>query len=212
MKKGLIGLAIIIIIGAGAYFLSKPNSAVAPAQLAATNNAPVGMQSLGALVSAGTPVTCSFSTTTPNGTTQGTMYIANGMVAGDFTSNMGSQGPIDGHMLVRDNTSYVWTSLSSTGYKSTVTASTTAGGSKGVDYNAKMDYSCQTWTVDSGKFTLPTNISFMTTSSYTPPPQGAGATGAAPATGAPKGSAAMCAECNSLPSAQKAQCLAALQC
>ncbi len=212
MKKALLGLAIIIIIGAGAYFLTKPNGALAPAQMAGTNT-PAGMPSLSTLVAAGSPVTCTFSTTTANGASQGTMYIANGMVAGDFTTNTPQGGTVDSHVLVRDSISYLWTSLSATGFKSTVTA-TSSGSSSGhlsVGYSTPMDYACQVWTVDSNKFMLPTNITFITTSSYTAPSQGAGATGAAPA-GAPKGTAAQCAQCNALPSAQKAQCIAALQC
>jgi hypothetical protein len=72
-----------------------------------------------------------------------------------------------------------------------------------------MDYTCANWSVDASKFTLPGNISFSATASYTMPPQGAGATGAATST---KGSKDMCAKCKVLPSSQKAQCIAALQC
>src|SRR6266404_5762862 len=100
MKKALWGLAIIIIIGAGAYFLMKPGSAIAPketVQNQAQNSAGNNGESLGALVAAGSPVTCTFSTTTASGSTHGTVYVANGMVAGDFTTQA-SAGTIDSHM------------------------------------------------------------------------------------------------------------------
>lgn len=211
MNKALLGLALIIIIGVGVYFVLQPKGAGVPTNTTGAANGMMG-QSLGQLAAAGQPVTCTFATTTAAGTTEGTVYVANGMVAGSFIMSGMRMGNIDSHMLVRDNTSYVWTSMSNTGFKSTVSSSNApASDNKGVDYNAPMDYRCSAWTVDPSKFNLPANISFMTTASYTPPSQGAGATGAAP-TGGVKGTAAQCAQCNALPSAQKAQCLAALQC
>ena len=59
-------------------------------------------------------------------------------------------------------------------------------------------------------FNLPANISFVASAAFTPPAQGAGATGAS--SGMQKGTAEQCAQCVGLPSAQRAQCLAALQC
>src|SRR6185437_1987332 len=197
----------IIILGGGYYYYTTTKTA--PAAPPGTPAPVVSQQSLAGLVSAGQPVTCTFSTTTQSGEMHGTVYVAGGMVAGDFTTAMGTSS-IDAHMLVRDNTSYVWTSLSNQGFKSTVTNSaTTSSSERGVEYGTPMTYSCSNWSVDASKFTLPGNISFSATPSFTAPPQGAGATGAA--TGV-KGTAEMCAKCNSLPSSQKAQCIAALQC
>lgn len=218
--KVVIGVVAIIIIAAGAYYLVAKNNSMSGTQMPQTTvqNGPMSLQSL---VAAGAPVTCTFSTTTAQGEETGTMYIASGMVAGDFTMSGGTQGTIDAHMIIENQTSYMWTSMSTMGFKSTVIEQATSSSSnQGVNYNSPMDYSCQPWTVDSTKFNLPANISFTAAASYIPPAQGAGATGAGAVTpgggttGAPpvKGTAAQCAACNSLPSAQKAQCLAALQC
>jgi len=212
MKKALWGLVIIIIIGLGAYFILHGNKAMAPSSTT-SSTAPTagGMQSLSALVAAGSPVTCQFASTTPQGRMQGTMYIANGMVAGDFTTQNPQAGTVNTHMLTRDNTSYVWTSLSTTGFKSTINAANANNApSQGVSYSQPMDYQCQPWTVDSSKFSLPANISFITSASYTPPSQGAGATGAGGSN--VQGTSAQCGQCDQLPAAQKAQCLAALHC
>ncbi len=207
--KTILGLIILIIIAVGAYFIwgKMPGGTYGP-----TSTVPVGggSQSIQQLVGLGKSVTCTFSTTTASGSQQGTIYIANGMVAGDFTANAAGAGDINAHMIVRDNTSYVWTSASNQGFKSTVNASSTGSGSSGIGYGEQMNYQCQGWNADSSKFNLPTNISFMSTAAYTQPDQGAGATGAAGAS--VKGTAAQCAACNSLAGAQKAQCLAALSC
>jgi hypothetical protein len=217
--KALIGLVVIILIGAGAYMVWGRGGGYGP-----VSTVPVGggSNSLQQLVAAGAPVTCTFSTTTASGGETGTIYIANGMVAGDFTVTDSKAGAINAHMITRDQTSYTWTSMSNQGFKSTINASNSPGQTQGqgVDYSAQMDYSCQAWTPDSSKFNLPANISFIATASYVPPPQGAGATGAGTVTpgggttGAPPvaGTAEQCAACNQLSGAQKAQCLAALNC
>ncbi|MDE1924634.1 MAG: hypothetical protein KGH79_00415 [Patescibacteria group bacterium] len=212
--KALIGaVAIIIIAGGVYYFVAKNNSAPVAAPAADFTGQNGAAMSLQSLVAAGAPVACTFSTTTESGSESGTVYVANGAVAGDFTEK-GAQGTIDAHMIVENNTSYVWTSMSTTGFKSTVTQGQASTQSNGVNYSSPMNYSCQPWTPDQSKFNLPSNISFTATASYTPPAQGAGATGAAggSASAGVKGTAAQCAQCNTLPSAQKAQCLAALQC
>ena len=137
------------------------------------------------------------------------------MVAGDFVVNSPQAGALNAYMITRDQTSYTWTSMSNQGFKSTVTATDTSGQTKSgsVSYSAQMDYSCQAWNPDSSKFNLPSNISFMSTASYTPPAQGSGATGAgAGASYGAQGTAAQCAACNQLSGASKAQCLAALSC
>jgi hypothetical protein len=206
--KAIIGLIVIIIIGVGAYMVwGKGGGGYGP-----VSTVPVGggSQSLQQLVAAGSPVTCTFSTTTASGNESGTIYIANGMVAGDFAVTDSKAGVINAHMIMRDQTNYTWTSASNQGFKSTVSTSGTSGQNQGVDYSAQMNYSCQAWTADSSKFNLPATISFTATSAYTPPPQGAGATGAAGA--GTQGTSQQCAACNQLSGAQKAQCLAALQC
>jgi len=205
--KVIIGLIVLIIIGVGAYMIWGRSGGYGP-----VSTVPVGggSQSIQQLVALGKPVTCTFSTTTASGSQNGTIYIANGMVAGDFTAQATGAGNINAHMIVRDNTSYVWTNLSAQGFKSTVNASSSAQGSgQGIDYSAQMNYECQSWNADSGKFNLPKDISFTGTASFTQPDQGEGATGAGTGT---HGTAEQCAACNSLSGAAKAQCLAALSC
>ena len=205
--KAIITVIVLIVIAVGAYMfwgggMMTPGQNATSTPQGQTSNG----SSLSSLVASGQAVTCTFSTTTAAGSTSGTIYVAGGMVAGDFFTNTSSQS-VESHMIVRDGTNYVWTNLSNQGFKSSVNATTTSN--NGVDYNAQMNYSCQPWVATGTHFNLPTNISFVTTASFTPPSQGAGATGAGSGT---KGTAEQCAACNSLSGAQKAQCIAALQC
>jgi hypothetical protein len=209
--KALIGLVAVIVIAGGAYLLWGGGALNGTGGYGPTTTVSIaGRSSLQSLVAAGNPVVCTFSTTTSNGSQSGTIYVANGMVAGDFTATDSHVSDnVNAHMIIRDNTSYVWTNASNQGFKSTVNASSTGSANQGVDYNAQLEYSCQAWKPDTSKFNLPTAISFISTASYRQPSQGTGVTGAS--TGV-TGTAAQCAQCDSLPSAQKAQCLAALSC
>jgi len=209
MNKALLGIVAVIIIAVGAWLIIKGapggGSSYAPAGTGAPASGPVA---LSALVAAGNPVTCTFSTTTAQGTEEGTIYVADGKVAGDFTMN-GTQGPTQAHMIMQDQTNYFWTSAGTQGFKSAVTATSSSGSSQqGVSYSEPADYACQPWTADESKFTLPANITFMDMSAMTH--------GAAPA--APGGATSVqgtqgqCAACGELSGTQKAACLAALHC
>ena len=214
--KVLWGLVVIIIIGLGAYFFMGHSGMQLQGGVASTTQNGTqaqggnGETSLSALVYAAQPVSCSVSITNGSATVNGVVYIGAAMMRGDFTSNDPKVGTVQSHMIVRDSTSYVWTDASDQGFKSTVSAGSTASPQSGsVDYNAPQNYKCQPWVTDLSKFDLPGGISFMSTASYTPPAQGAGATGAQTGT---KGTAQQCGACYQLSGAQKAQCLAALQC
>lgn len=206
--KVVLGLAAIIIIGVGAYFFIGSNGSRLGDQNAtstpqAGGSSPSGPNSLRALVAAGQAVTCTFSTTTADGSqTSGTIYATSGMVAGDFVTNTASQA-INSHMIVKDNASYVWTDLSTQGFKTTVGAGATSTTSTGgVDYDAQMNFACQPWTPTGTHFNVPTNITFTDTASMTAPGSGSGTSG----------NAQQCAACNQLTGSAKTQCLAALKC
>jgi hypothetical protein len=205
--KVLAGLAVIIIIGIGAYVVWGRGGT---GGYGPVTTVPIGgATSLQTLVAAGSPVVCTFSTTTASGSESGTIYISNGMAAGDFVANDSGASPINAYMIVKDATSYAWTSATDQGFKSTVGANG-SGQNQSVGYTTQMDYSCQAWTPDSNKFNLPANVSFTATAGYVPP-AGAGESVTGATTGV-KGTAEQCAACNNLQGAQKAQCLVALSC
>src|SRR5665647_1555444 len=98
-KKVLAGLVVIIIIGVGAYLVwGRGGGGYGPATIVPVGG---GSSSLQSLVAAGAPVTCTFSTTTASGSESGTIYISNGMVAGDFVANAQGASAINAHMIVQ---------------------------------------------------------------------------------------------------------------
>jgi hypothetical protein len=220
--KAIIGIVVsIIVIGVGFFFFSHESKApIAETNTAGelgtttaatdTSTSVAAPQSLHDLVAQNKPLTCTFSTTSPQGTVSGTMYIANGKVAGDFITPGPNSATIQAHMIVRDETSYMWTSLNSTGFKTLVTKVNGQEHSNSVDYNTKGNFSCQAWTPDESKFTLPKGINFQDMTSMGTMPAGMAPGGAAGA--GMHGSAAQCGACNQLPAAQKAQCVEALHC
>ncbi len=213
--KAIVGLIIIIAISlVGFLFLGNktthaPTIGTAPA-VPSGGNTKQG-QSLRALVEANKPVACTFASTTASGTESGTMYIANGMVAGDFTIQS-ANGNIDAHMITKDSTSYVWTSMSSVGFKSSVSTEASNKTTRGVDYNSTMNYKCTVWTPDAKKFDMPKSITFTSTSAFVPPNPNVSAGAGGNADARIQGSPAQCSACAQLPSQQKAQCLTALHC
>lgn len=210
--KVIVGVVAVLIIGIGAYLLFAKQTPSSQAPATTTTGTVSGPKSIAAMVSVGAPVTCTYSTTTSSGTQSGTIYVAQGMVAGDF--QMSGQVTTQGHMIVRDSTSYVWMTMNgqTQAFKTAVnTNAQAAPGNQGVNYNSSMNYSCQPWTPDSSKFTLPAGVTFMDTSAMGVPTPSTGVS--KPSTGTSvKGSAGQCAACGELQGAQKAQCLAALHC
>jgi len=164
--KALLAVAAIIIIAGGAYFFMGKGGMMSSSDTASTTQNGTSAQgsskmSLSDLVYAAKPVSCSVSITDGTNTTNGTVYIGAAMMRGDFTSNNPQTGRIDSHMIVRDNTSYIWTSASTQGFKGTASTQTTSSQQGGVDYNTPQNYSCQPWVTDMSKFDVPTTITFM---------------------------------------------------
>jgi hypothetical protein len=99
--------------------------------------------------------------------TQGTAYINQGMIRGEFNTKFQTMN-IDSTFIVRDGFTYTWTSmLPNTGFKSKVSTDVSyvnpnASASGSYDFNSELigDYDCQPWTVDMSKFVIPTNITF----------------------------------------------------
>jgi len=98
--------------------------------------------------------------------TVGTTYIDGGRIRGEYSTQ--AQGMnIATTLIVRDGYSYTWTSMAPTiGFKAKVAESTAvntgAAMSASYSWNAQQigDYSCEAWSADEGKFTVPTNVTF----------------------------------------------------
>jgi type IV secretory pathway VirB2 component (pilin) len=199
-KKIVIGIIVLLLLAAAGYlvFAKKPaSSTTSPAQTAV---APA-LQSFRDLLAKGISQSCKYST--QNST--GTIYMSGGKERGDFTlvSTQTGGTPSTAHMIIMDNTNYLWTDGMKTGVKMAfdpnATPAPSATPATGFDANTKLNYQCSAWVVDSTLFTLPTGISFMAIAN----PK------AAPSAGS---NSSLCSKCDTLTGNSKAQCLAALNC
>jgi hypothetical protein len=166
------------------------------------------------LIAMGGSNKCTFSSSTQNSQSDGVVYIANGQMRGDFTS-VAAGKTIQSHMIVKDNTSYIWSDTAAQGFKMSFDAMATqndANPQASVDPNAQVAYSCSSWGTDANMFVLPTNITFQDMSSLIPKGT-SGANGTVQTGTSAQGVSAQCGACDAAPdAATKAQCRAALHC
>ena len=213
MKKILIGVVILLALGAGYYFYSKNNGGLPGSGTEVSS----GMNSLRDLIGASVPQKCTFSSEdAESGKSEGTTYIAGGKVRSDFT-NVVSGKTTTSHMITDSKTSYIWEEGQKTGVKMTIEepekgeadipTSTESEGAQ-TDLDQKMDYKCSAWLPDSSLFNPPSDVTFTDLSEMfkapTPAPAASGA--------GSSDNQSSCSYCNALSGDDKTQCLAALNC
>ncbi len=159
---------------------------------------------------------CTFSDT--NSGSSGTIYMSDGKMRGDFTSVSQGQTAMS-HMIVQNNTSFVWTDASDQGVKlsyekvaqltSASASAQTSGATMPISLDQKVSYECSSWTLDPTLLTLPTTVKFNDFSSLIPQIKASGnASGAA--TTDIKSDA--CKACDQLTGSPREQCRKALSC
>lgn len=111
---------------------------------------------------------CTVTQNVANMTSEGTVYIHNTMIRGEFTTTVAGQG-VSASMIARDGYTYSWTSMMPTkGYKAKIVNSEGAPGSANAGTSGTYtwdgtqigDYSCEAWVADDTKFDLPKSIVF----------------------------------------------------
>ena len=175
-KQIIIGVAIIVLLllGAGGYFLFSKNSAnPTQTQTSATNEAETAtensaMSSLLDLVTSGKTTQCNFSVQSEAGTTEGIVYISGEKMRGDFETTT-EDGKTTQMYMIRDaDMYYMWGGELPGGIKMTFDVDelkTNTQANQYVDLNTKTDYRCSDWTADNSKFTPPSNVKFTDLSS-----------------------------------------------
>jgi hypothetical protein len=201
-KKVLMIIVVVLLLLAGGWYFMSSRKTNSPSIPGITGNQESSAKSLKDLLSKGVAQTCTYS----NAATTGTIYVSGGKMRGDIDTTV-EDVTTKTHMLVMDNTSYIWSGGSKAGFKMSfdpnatpVAGSESSATNDTFDVDADMDYKCKTWIVDSGKFALPAGVTF---SEFEVPSQ------AAPAQG---GSSSQCAYCDALTGDDKSQCLTAMKC
>src|SRR5262245_57043103 len=100
--KLIIAVVVILLIVLGLYLYSRNAEAPADGDAPGNGGESTGdTRSLRQLVALGTPQKCTFSSDYDGGRSEGTVYIANGMMRGDYTSKVDSSGTdISSHMIL----------------------------------------------------------------------------------------------------------------
>jgi hypothetical protein len=201
-----IGLVVLLVVGAGGYYLytrSEANSSI-EAQSTATEQTSPPM-SLKALLEANTSQTCVFTDATAQ---TGTIYMDGGKFRGDFNTQVEGQVTAS-HMIMDGTNAYFWMDGQVQGYKSSwasieeVSGETTMGASSDIQstITQEVDYACQPWVVDTSKFSVPTDVKFT---DYSEMVEDLGPL--------MEGNAQACNACNSLSGEAKTQCKTSLRC
>jgi hypothetical protein len=221
----IIGIvAALTVVGGGTYVAMNPEiiaNFTGSAQVEETVNtenegesASVG-STFAQLLGLNQNVVCTFSYDDGAGNaSSGTVYMTAGgaQIRGDFT--VMSPVETNGYFIRTGGYNYMWSDAMAQGVKSKVTNEAelmSDAEAASIDPNTK--FSCQAWTVDMSKFTLPAAIKFMEVNASA----GAGASvsvpgGSVDASGSASVKAQQCAACGNLPAGAKEQCLAALSC
>lgn len=135
---------------------------------------------------------------------EGTVYVGNGKMRGDFTSVV-LENSTATHMVSDNENIYMWFDEGTEGFKVSLAeiekfSDFGEDGQKTVDLDQEVNLNCNSWTVDNSKFTLPT-IEFKDFSSML-----------MPSPVSEEQQEAQCGACDSLPAESQAQCKQLLGC
>ena len=174
MSKAAIGwlIAAIVVIGGITIYAMSGSDQVKSDEITGkteTQTTASG-RSIKELIADGKPQMCTFSNSSDTSESSGTIYIANGLVRGDFTTTVKGSGgsTVVSHMLVNNGFNYVWTSDSDQGFKIALSESEQTpqavgqgGQYQAVNYDEKLNYKCQDWALEGSRFAMPVGITFL---------------------------------------------------
>ena len=171
MKPNILITVIVgIVLVAGGIVVStrKNTTSVSPvdseARTVSQEKQEVVAASMKDLVAKNKPLKCTFTQKTDMSTSEGTLYIAEGKVRGDFDISSSGQS-FKAYMITDGTSSFVWSSILPQGFKVPLQNASNQASTQptqGVDYNQVLDYDCSSWVVDSAVFIPPTNVTFIT--------------------------------------------------
>lgn len=217
-KKILIIIGVVVVFGLVIYFAmmqkTAPNSDQVSNDTSLADDSDMsGEQSLRSLMMGKQAVKC--QVVIENMTND--FYIADNNMRSDFGTMVDGK-LTKGHMIVKGDASYTWIEGEEQGFKVVITEedmavnNTDEDVNQNVDFDEKMNYSCQPWKKDASYFELPNGVDFSDLSSLVPstPPDPVMSQDNAGTEGSMNDS--QCSACDSIPAENQAQCRAALGC
>ncbi|MDP2632966.1 MAG: hypothetical protein Q8P25_04580 [Candidatus Curtissbacteria bacterium] len=215
----LIIAALLVVVGVGGFYAMQKSSKTSNDQTTSVNtgsNSETIQGTLKNLLSGGKSQQCTYSNTQDSASVEGTIYIADGKMRGDYkTTSNGTT--TSGHMIVDSAFSYIWTD-DNQGFKYPIPAEQpSASGPSGnaqinqenaPDLNQSFNYSCKGWNAENSVFTPPSSVNFQT---FTIPTLPASVKNSA--NGASNDSAPDCSICDNIPAgAARDTCKTQLKC
>lgn len=167
-------IGIIIVLGVAAAFLySRINqtpdesSTVATQETETQNGMMAG--SVVDIFTKGENARCTFTSSDENGDVSGTFYVSGENARGDIDTSLNGETQ-SMHMIRNGDTFYMWGDSLPTGIKMVMSVDEWAQSAqeaqptnapKTFDPNKSVDFNCAAWTVDSGLFSAPTEVEFV---------------------------------------------------
>ena len=213
MKKLLIVVSVLLVIGVGAYLLLGMKLQGSNTKTSITQNKSVSktksmQEVLKDLMASGKSQKCTYSNKLELVTVSGTIYIAGEKMRGDFTS-VSKGNNISGHMIVDSQFTYTWTDVSKRGVKVAINQQPSGGplNNQALGINKTFSYNCQDWLGDSAMFVPPSDVVFATYMLPSGQPSGV-----VPSS-AQDNASSKCSVCDNLPAGSgKDACKAQLHC
>lgn len=144
---------------------SKPSTDVAVTQEKSDSGESTTKGTIQSLLAAGKNVSCTYNTSVDKNVTNGTIYVANKKMRGDFTVKAADVKEMESHMIQDGEFSYFWSTSTPMGTKMKISELPKVSPFPGAqtqtaDLNREVDMKCSSWSTDDSKFTPPTAVKF----------------------------------------------------
>lgn len=169
-KTGLLVIAAFLIIVAGGIYVTQKGK-MAPQRDRTSGQEQVeqerGMSTLRGnmqdLMARQGSWKCAFTHATDAANSTGVVYISNGMMRGNFVSQVPQMGEVKSYMIARDGFIYTWSDVMPQGVKLPMTSAQASAQTQGQTnfYAQELDYNCVSWDADASPFTVPASVTFM---------------------------------------------------
>lgn len=184
MSKGLVIAAVIIgagVIGVGAYFVfsgsdlnnNQTNDTTSSSQAVADTKTSDQQSnaSINKLLAENQNRACTFNFEDDGAQLAGTAYFAEGEQARMNYTHSKDGATTDGSMIITENSQTFWDNNTKKGFIYKTSAEDTTSQEQGVDTNKDINFKCVDWSVDTGYFSPPTEVTIIDLSSITAPVQ-----------------------------------------
>lgn len=165
-KKIWLSIVILILLVAGIAFVATREQKL---PIVNVDGSIIGKYSIKEVMALNLPYECTFRKIDQNAEVSGTLDTDGQKIRGDFDINIttaqNEKQNLASHLVVLDNTAYIWTSLNTLGFKTPYTnsASTNASPieqSQIIGLKDKTNFVCRPWNATLNSFDLPSGITF----------------------------------------------------